>query len=357
MTTAVPATCPTGVSSPATVAPMARPARFAGRPRGSQVGRPGVGVLDALDPVVAAQSLDGGAGVHRDVVGLQFLHDGVADHFAERRERSLRSLEEMDPCSLHPKRLAHLDADVAAADDGDGQGRLPVGVAGEAVGVDHPSPVVGVLRLVGALGFEERPHRGRIVESVEGERALQVRPLDGRVDGAGAGRDQQVAVPPFDLPVRPVDRDGPVVRVDVDDLAFAAEVDVPLLDLLRRQREQVGERRDGTRHVVGRPAVGVGDPPTLLEDDDVAVRVLASTLARGAEAGGVPADDDEGVGHRRYLRTRWLSCTAREPSSPRPALAVQRGSCPGSPAWRMYSTAMPVMGASEAWAASRALSR
>ena len=104
--------------------------------------------------------------------------DRVADRFAEARHGATRALKQVDIYVPGRKRLGHLDADVARADDRDRLG-------GHHRPVARCHPLVesvaatqrGHLELVG--WGQVRPDRGGVIQTVEGENTVQRRPLDG----------------------------------------------------------------------------------------------------------------------------------------------------------------------------------
>jgi hypothetical protein len=131
----------------------------------------------------------------------EFGGDGVSHGVAEGWQDAPGALEQVDLEVVCGQRLGRLDADVAAPYDGRRVRRLPVGVRREDRGVDVvPAHGVGV----GVVRRrEERPQGRRRVHVVERERALEVRPLDGRRERPGAGGNQQVPVGLLERPSGP----------------------------------------------------------------------------------------------------------------------------------------------------------
>jgi hypothetical protein len=252
---------------------------------------------DGLEAVPAGQPVDRLAEVQTDPLLAEVGGDGLPDRLADHRERVAGLLEEVNVDAVGGECLGHLDADVATPDDRDALGRGQRGVPPGPRGVDVT--VALGLGVVFAGLLEERPDGRGVVEAVEFERAVQLESIDGVGQCVRPGREQEVVVVLLERPVRPGDGDGPRVGVDRGDLVLAPEVDAPLRGLLGREREQVGQAVDLALHVVGRPAVGVGYPAALLEDDDLAVGVLAQALARGTQPRGVTADDDKPLRHAR----------------------------------------------------------
>jgi hypothetical protein len=230
--------------------------------------------------------------------------DDLGDGLAEGAEDVRRSLEDVHVETVGGEGLGHLDADVAAADDGDSLGRLHRAVPLDEVAVDvrlaaHVSECV--LARVEQVGSG----RGRRVQPVDGERAVEAEPLDGVGQRPRTGRDEQVTVRLLEALARPVlDRHRLRVGVDADHLVAPVQVDAALGDVLGRQRQQVLQRVDLALDEVRFATVGVGDPLALLVDDHLAVGGLAFALARGAQAGRVSTDDDERVRHTYRITAR-----------------------------------------------------
>ena len=249
--------------------------------------------------------------------GRDLARDGAA-------HQPVRRLQEHDVLAQRPDRRGDLEADEAAADDGDG------------VRLGHPRPQM--LRILGGAQLVDAGKRG----ARHGQRAV-----------GGAGGDHQMIVRKG-LAGR--ERDGRGVPVDRNDALAAPERDpVLLVKALRPQQEavEVGVGLDvGLRE---RRAL-IGETRLLGDDGDVPLIAELPETGGDLEAGLAAAgDDDAGHQPRPAERRRPVSppatdmvlykimiLTSRNPLPGRPTRrATPRGAssaCPGFPhSWPVRS--------------------
>ena len=138
-------------------------------------------------------------------------------------------------------------------------------------------------------------HGEGIFHRAQGKDATIFRLCGGRQDRLCPGREQELIV---GLLIRSsrgkfAYRDRLARTVDGDRLVSDARIHaVARIEGLRRLQGQILLVRDRAAHIVGQPAVGVGDIPRALEHDDLGTLIKTADARRGGRAARDPSDDD-----------------------------------------------------------------
>ena len=214
------------------------------------------------------QSFKGGAEPQVDAISDQLRVQEARHIRIERRKHLPAALDERDAHAAACEIFRRLQPDEPAAHDDRRLRLLPDDVVVHGEGIFHRA---------------------------QGKDAPIFRLRSGRQDGLCPGREQELIIM---LLVRSArcqfaHRDHSARAVDGNRLMPDARVHaVARIEGLRRLQGQIVLVRDRAAHIIGQPAVGIGDIPRTLKHDDLGTLVKATDARRGSRTARDPSDDD-----------------------------------------------------------------